>query len=219
MKGYLTLIAGLVGAVQLQAVTFTPNDADLGDLDHHYAYSWGINWTLPSDQKIVSAEIKFKQIYDWKVETDNLYIHLLDKARTGVDSWLENPNDNVYADFFNSPTVNLNASGIGQGSQYSSVSQIKIDQWSDPQGADWRGTHAKDVTIAFDASEIAKLTEYIKNDNRFALGFDPDCHYYNQGVSFVIKTAKVPDGGATAVLLGLAMAGMAAVRRSRSEVK
>jgi len=167
---------------------------------------------LPSDQKIVSAEIKFKQIYDGKSNRDNLYIHLLDKARNGVDVWTENPND-VLSDFFSSPTVNLNASGIGQGSQYSSVSQIKIGQWSDPDGQDWRGTHAKDVTITFSAEQIAKLTEYIKNDNRFALGFDPDCHYYNQGVSFEIKTASVPDGGATVTLLGAAFVGLAAVRR------
>jgi len=46
MKKYLYLLAGLVTGLQLQAIVFTPTPADLGDLDHHYAYSWGINWDL-----------------------------------------------------------------------------------------------------------------------------------------------------------------------------
>lgn len=211
MKTYLTILA-LVAVAEVGAVTFKPNPADFGDLDHHYAYSWGINWTLPSDQKIVSAEIKFKQIYDWKVEQDTLYIHLLDKAQNGVDAWMENPND-VLSDWFSSPTVNLRR--VGQANQYSSVNQIKIGQWSDPDGEDRYGTHAKDVTISFSAEQIATLTEYLNNDNRFALGFDPDCHYYNKGVIFEITTARVPDGGTTAVMLGFALAGMAFVPRKK----
>lgn len=209
MKKILGLLA--VGAVTHSSygIPFTPSPADLGDLDHHFAYSWGITWTLPAGQQIVSAQLRFTQIYDWKVEPDALYIHLLDKAKTGVFTWQENPND-VLADWFTGSTVNLTS--VGQGAGLTSVGHIPIGTWSDSQGQDGSGTHAKDVTIQLNASQIATLTTYIQNDGRFGFGFDPDCHYFNNGVTFEIITS-VPDSGTTLLLFSLGLSCLVAVRR------
>lgn len=205
------IIAGVVQA-NSYGISFAPAPADLGDLDHHFAYSWGMNWNLPAGQRVVSAQLRFIQIYDWQVESDALYIHLLDKAKTGVSTWQENPND-VLADWFAVPSLNLTA--IEQAPELTGVSRIHIGTWVDTLGQDRFGTHARDITIQFDATQIAALNTYIQNDGQFGLGFDPDCHYFNNGVTFEIVTS-VPDSGHTLLLLSLGLGCLAIVRRPNS---
>jgi hypothetical protein len=182
----LLAIAGIAQA-SCYGISFTPSPANLGDLDHHLAYFWGLSWTLPAGQQIVSAQLRFTQIYDWQVEPDALYIHLFNNSINGVSSWEENPND-VLSDYFAGMT-----------------GQIPITTWSDPQGQDGSGTHAKDVIIPFTTSQIITLATYIQDDGKFGFGFDPDCHYFNSGVTFEITTSttSVPEAGQTILLLGL----------------
>jgi hypothetical protein len=35
---------------------------------------------------------------------------------------------------------------------------------------------------------VDTLEDYIINDGLFGFGFDPDCHYYNDGISLLITT-------------------------------
>jgi hypothetical protein len=53
----------------------------------------------------------------------------------------------------------------------------------------------------------------LENGN-FGLGFDPDCHFYNNGVRLNIETAAVPIPGAI-WLLGSGLLGLL-VRRKQS---
>lgn len=198
MKKLLTVcfVSALAIAARADTLTFNPSDADIGDLDHHYAYTWGINMSLPSDQKIVGATLTIKNIWDWRVENDKLFIRLLDNPAAGITSFLDNTNDNVISDYFS-----------GQGTSLTS--------WSDPYGGYNRGYN---FTYNFTAAQLNVLTGYITNGHAtgtadFGIAFDPDCHYFNDGITLTIKTDKVPDGGLSVVLFGLGLLAISSLRR------
>ena len=48
------------------------------------------------------------------------------------------------------------------------------------------------MTFTFNSTALAALNSYIANGNNVAFGFDPDCHYYNDGVTFSMTTTKKP---------------------------
>ncbi|MES2694014.1 MAG: hypothetical protein V4773_11110 [Verrucomicrobiota bacterium] len=209
MKTFLRLAAlslGLAASAHALVFTFTPNPSDLGDLDHTNATTWGINWNaIPPGHVITGAKIKIDNIWDWKREDDALFIRLLDDPKKGVTHYSDNTNDNLLSDYF-----------AGQG--------IALTTWSDPNGGN-NGANSTDFVYTFTATQLSLLTSYITDPtaaNRavFGLSFDPDCHYYNSGVCFEITTApaSVPDASPTALLLGVAAAGLMLVSRPRRTV-
>ncbi len=198
MKNLLTISFAATLALVARADTFnfTPSDADIGDLDHHYAYTWGINWSLPTDTKITGVTLSIKNIWDWRVENDKLFIHLLDNPATGIKSILDNTNDNVISDYFD-----------GQGTLLTS--------WSDPYGGFNRGFT---LNYNFTAAQISTLTGYLTDGQSggsadFGIAFDPDCHYFNDGITLSIKTEHVPDGGLTVLMLGVGLIALSSLRR------
>ena len=181
--------------------TFTPNPSDLGDLDHHTATTWGIVWNaIPAGHSITSATLKINNLWDWQVEQDFLYIHLLDDPIMGVNSWTDNNNDTLNGDYFNNQGVHLTT-------------------WTDPNGGN-NGANSVNYVYNFTPSQLQTLASYITDSNAwydgdFGFGIDADCHYYNTGVTFEITTgpATVADGGSTFALLGFAVAGVLGLRR------
>lgn len=198
----LCFVLGLIGSVHAAPIVFTPNPGDLGDLDHHNATTWGISWNaIPAGHVITSATLRIDSIWDWRPESDALFIRLLDDPKKGVRNYADNTNDNVLSDYFS-----------GQG--------LHLLTWSDPNGGH-NGQFASDLVHQFSPSELAVLTAYMTDStawNRaaFGFGFDPDCHYFNRGVSFEITTAAVPDSASTLGLLGVALIGFFAIPRSSS---
>jgi len=83
--------------------------------------------------------------------------------------------------------------------------------WHDIDGPATRAN----VVYNFDSELISILTTYA-GDGSFGFGIDPDCHYYNDGITFEIVTEKnpVPEPG-TIVLLGAGIFGLAAYGRKR----
>ena len=184
--------------------SFTPTPGNLGNLDHNLFFTWGLSWAVPTGESITGASLTFTRIWDWRVEPDALFIHLLDTAPLGVNSWTDNEGG---GDFFASSTF----------ASYG-IAHVKIGEISDPFGGD--PLKAQTITLTFSAAQLVALQGYITNATpsgwaKFAFGFDPDCHYYNDGVSFQVITTPsgVPEAGSSLALLAVASGGLIFLRR------
>ncbi len=62
---------------------------------------------------------------------------------------------------------------------------------------------------------VDDLTSYAGN-GRFGFGFDPDCHFFNDGVELVIQTTNAPVPS-TLLLLGSGLFGLVGVRRRKKK--
>ncbi len=176
------------------ATIFEWDLGDLYDLDHNFYYTWGEDdWTIPTGEAIISASVTFNDIrnYDWS--SNDLYLSLLDTALDGVRGGWDGSTSGSYF----------------ESGAYAGI-QIALAHWEDLPPV------AQDITYTFDASEIGTLVSYLENDSAFGLGFDPDCHYYNNGISFSIGTSSAPVPEPTTILLlGCGLGGLAFARRRK----
>lgn len=160
----------------LVAYEFQPTPADLGDLDHAVNYTWGLRWSPPDGEQVVAAKLEIENLTNWAVEPNILYIHLLDYARSGVTTF----SDTRSGDWF-----------AGQG--------ILLATFTDTGTTDHHP--AVDWSYDFSAQDLGSLNTCM-SDGKFGFGFDPDCHYYNDGVKLTLLVDGMPEP-AMLVLLGL----------------
>lgn len=202
-----TLIAQISAhafAATSTSYTFAPTPADLWDLDHYYYYRWIINNSdisaaIPETETITSASLTFTRIRNWTDENDILRVYLVDysgRAASTARVW-DNQDRNS--------TTYLNG-----------LSHALVGTWSDDVGPYGASAPGSTGTFTFDSDLLAILNNYAADGN-FGFVIDPDCHYYNEGISFNITTEprrvpSVPEGGATAGLLGLAMLALFGLR-------
>jgi len=183
----LSALTGMNRAAQAQTVDYqapatAPYDGPGGpkqfDLDHYKAYTWklgGLNYT---DKTITGASITFSNIRNWDANQNRLFVHLLDTAKyNGVASYIDDNGGAIpISDAFAQNSNPLMAAGTGN--------TYLFDREF--------GTTAADFTYNFNAAQISSLQTFIASNQDIAFGFDPDCHFWNNGIKFSVTYQNNP---------------------------
>jgi hypothetical protein len=165
----------------LAPLTFQPNPADLGDLDHHLVYSWRIDNINLSNVSITSASITFKNISNWDSNPNMLFCWLMDTATHSGVATIQD------VDASQAPVTDISDAFLSANSLVlSSTAKIKLFQQSFT-------TTGQDFTYNLNAQQLAALSSYIANGHDIAFGFDPDCHFFNDGITFTLNVAPIPE--------------------------
>lgn len=182
------------------------------DLDHHMAYTWQIGGVNLQGQTITGATITFHNISNWDSHANMLFIHLLDTAsHAGVASFQDAPsgqtpvtdiNDDFAGDrFLHNPLVEP-----GTGNTFLTAQSFT--------------TTAHDFVYTFTAEQLQILSAYFLNGGDIAFGLDPDCHFWNNGITFSFTTCPTPTPEpATLALLGTGLAGLYYRRRRQKKAR
>jgi len=206
-------LACLTNTSRATVMSFTPSPADLYDLDHHYSYSWRIDSiSLPTNAVIDSATLTFSNIANWDSTPNMLFGYLLDTAtHSGVNTFQDHPFDEVPVGDITDHFAN---GAVIPSLITSSTAMTKLFQQSFT-------TTPTTYTFTFTTAELTALTNYINNGHDVALGFDPECHFFNDGVTFTFDyVTPVPEmANAIPVFCLLAVAIGFELRRRHSAVK
>jgi hypothetical protein len=221
------------------ATIYTPNPADMNDLDHHYVYTWKISGipTISAGNMVTSAKLTFTNMYNWDSSANDLFLHLLDTAKNaGVASFVDETSttvNNLDDDFvdprYHSDPNWLVANGTADtyltersfsplGANPTSGNpgpDINVAGWTWTPSGTLNGQQLYTYTYTFTAAQNNALLAYINNGGNIAIGFDPDCHFFNDGITLDIQTGKIPAVPEPASLLLLGT-GLVAARRYRS---
>ena len=204
-------LLGLPATALADTLAFTPTPADLNDLDHHSVYTWRIDNVSLNGQTITGVQLTFKNIRNWDRNANRLFLHLLDTAKgSGVRSFIDDPTNSAPVTDITDDFVNT---------RYHSRSNWLVAGGTSDTFLTSRSftTTAETFVYNFTQAQINALAAYIANGNNFALGFDPDCHFWNDGISLKIYTEKNPiPEPTTMLLLGTGLAG-AYLRRRRQQ--
>ncbi len=187
--------------------------SDFEDLDHTKAYLWAFKWAPVSGEVITGATLSFSGIYNHDDLKNWLGVYLIkDKASagTGWSAWTTDgfgtqdltPSTAVYqkgdaenvASPFSSIADKVLVGAYSDTRRGSSVTDNLVFDFAHPllksaSNPTWGWSVYDDIPLQ--ASTIDELNAWTGNSD-WALGVDPDCHFYNCGVTLTITTAKTP---------------------------
>ena len=161
--------------VLAEFITLQPDPVDLHDLDHYKYYTWGLSTDRDVSQIVIkNAVLFFDNIRNYNDSPNVLYIHMLNSAPDGVTVYHDNQ---------------------GGGNNFFGQGVWLKTYWNLP-------STPQDLTYHFSTFEIFMFNRYLQDGADIGFGFDPDCHFYNDGVSLGICYDVIPEP-ATLSILGL----------------
>jgi hypothetical protein len=196
-KNLLCALSILGAATTAQATPITVNfsPTGLGTMDGTYAYKWGVNWSVPTGNSITAATLNYNNIKLTSYGNNNpgiLWSNLLNTSSgTGTTSVTKTNDHDTGTDYWTTGLI---------GKELFSTLNVAHN-------------------FGYDL-DLTTLTNYA-SDGHFALGIDPDCYYKNSSIVLSITyntpttTGTVPDGGSTALLLGIMLPFLRFFRRSK----
>lgn len=194
----LVLFAAVTGlSACADAGIIQPSPADAYDLDHSCFYIWDADISLQENEVLTSVSLFFNNINNWKIESyDRLFIGLLN----------ENEMNSAVSDYnmtkaFSSNVYKAVDNAFGNAlANYSELLTVFTDDneyWHYYYG--WVNP-SEDFIYDFTSSEIDLLNSYIADGGSFGIGLDPDCHFYNCGISLCYEVETIPEPAAVALM-------------------
>ena len=181
----------------LTTLSFQPNPADMNDLDHHLVYTWRIDNINLNGLAITGATFSIANISNWDTNPNVLHLHLLDTAiNANIGSFVDDPTGGVPVTDFTDDFISTR--------YYNDPAWIVKNGTADTFLADPSfTTTGVNYTLNFTASQLQTLSAYIANGKDIAFGIDPDCHFFNDGITFTMTLTPVPEMSALFPLIGL----------------
>jgi len=180
------------------------------DLDHHKAYAWRIDNINLNNQNITGATLTFRNISNWDTNPNMLFVHLLDTAKLSSVS--------SFTDAAGTPVAAQDIQDNFAGALYNSNPLVTTGTGNTFLTSRSFNTTPTTYVYTFTATQLQALAAYIGNGNNVAFGFDPDCHFWNNGITFQIQTTpnNVPEP-TTLALLGTGIGGYLLKRRRKNQ--
>ncbi len=202
---------------------------DLGGLDHHNAYMWRLSG-LPN-VNYTSAVLTISNITNWDTNPNTLFVHLFDTAKyyygssdytlgyasathdgyylsSRVTTYEDSPSDSLISDAFAGSNWWVN--NPLEADDPVNRTNVLLGTFVDTNGVDATNTVTFDLaTIIVDGNgktALEALNEYINSGSSdIAFALDPDCHFFNSGITFTLsdKVKAIPEGSVVLPLLGI----------------